>query len=99
LRRPGEAGVEELLGELLAALDGGRVDDVLLVLLQERPLVRAPVARRLAGLGLQLRRLRRERHGPCGNGWERGLAEARAAWVPPVRAFSFPLGEQIFAVG
>jgi hypothetical protein len=89
LRRPGEAGVEELLGELLAALDGGRVDDVLLVLLQERPLVRAPVARRL----------RRERHGPCGNGWERGLAEARAAWVPPVRAFSFPLGEQIFAVG
>lgn len=63
---PGEAGVEKLLGELLAPLDGGRLHDVLLVLLHERPVVRAAVLRheprRLARLGLHLRQLRRQRH-------------------------------------
>ncbi len=63
--RPGEAGVEELLGELLAPLDGGRVGDVLLVLLHERPVVRAPVLRReprrVARLRLHLCQLRRQR--------------------------------------
>ena len=62
MHEPGEAGVEELPGELLALLDGGRVDDVVLVLLHERLVVRAAVLghepRRLARLGLQLRQLR-----------------------------------------
>ena len=67
MHEPGEAGVEELLGELLALLDGGGLHDVLLVLLDERSLVRAPVLRgeprRLARLRLQLRQPRRQSHG------------------------------------
>jgi hypothetical protein len=69
-RKAREAGVKELLGELLALLDGGRVDYVVLVLLHERLVVRAAVLgrepRRLARLGLQLRQLRpQRRHGIC----------------------------------
>jgi hypothetical protein len=52
-------GVEELLGELLALLDGGRLHDVLLVLLDEALMVGAFVhgsePHHLADLALQLR--------------------------------------------
>ena len=77
MHEPGEAGVEELLGELLALLDGGGLHDVLLVLLGERPLVRAPVLRgeprRLARLRLQLRQPRRQSHGST-PAWDAGPA-------------------------
>jgi len=56
-----ESGVEEVLGEVLALVNGGRVDDVVFVLLHERLVVRASVLghdpRRLARLGLPLRQL------------------------------------------
>jgi hypothetical protein len=87
IHEPGEAGVEELLGELLALLDGGWLHDVLLVLLDERPLVRAPVLRseprRLARLGLQLRQPRRQSHGSTPAGTRvlrRGTSGFVAVW-------------------